>query len=83
MLDPNSECDLFALHYVFLSRIQRQLDIFRDAYSHHRIRGQHNRSPNQLWIQGMAHLDTDREAHSDDTYGIDWNGTEMGQKYKN
>ena len=77
LLDPNSESDLFALHYIFLSRIQRQLDTFREAYSHHRIRGQSNLSPYQLWIQGMALLQRDEAAESgviDDNFGIDWNG---------
>lgn len=40
---------------------QQQLNVFRESYSHHRIRGQNNRSPYQ-WIQGMAHLNTDETA---------------------
>ena len=82
LLDPNSESDLFALHYIFLSRIQRQLDTFREAYSHHRIRGQNNLSPYQLWIQGMALLQRDEAAESgviDDAFGIDWNGPMVTQ----
>ena len=82
LLDPNSETDLFALHYTFLPRIQKHLDVFRDAYNHHRISGQNNRSPYQLWIQGMAHLDTDEAALSgvnDDTFGVDWDGPTVTQ----
>lgn len=83
LLDPNSESYVFALHYVFIPRIQRQLDIFREAYSHHRLRGQCNRSPYQLWIQGMAHLDSDDNAQNgtvdDDSFGIDWNGPVVAQ----
>ena len=73
LFDPNNKYHLFALHYVFLLR--RQLDLFQVAYSHHRIRGQSNRSPYQLWIQGMALLDTDEAAENGatyDSYGIEW-----------
>lgn len=62
LLDVSNDAHIFALHYTYLPRIQRQLDIFRESYSQHRIRGQNNRSPYQLWIQGMAHLQTDEDA---------------------
>ena len=62
LLDPTNDADLFSLHYIFIPRLQQQLDIFRESYSHHRIRGQHNRSPYQLWVEGMARLNTDESA---------------------
>ena len=62
LLDCTDEYDLFALHYVFIPRLQHQLNVFREGYSHHRIRGQKNRSPYQLWIEGIAHLDGDENA---------------------
>ena len=34
-LDPISEKDLFALHYVFLPRIQRSLATFRERWNNH------------------------------------------------
>ena len=37
--------DLFVLHYIFLPRIQEQLNVFRESYSHHRIRSEGNKSP--------------------------------------
>ena len=30
-LDPTSDADLFALHYVFVPRLNRQLNIFRES----------------------------------------------------
>ena len=62
LLDQGNEFDLFCLHYVFSPRFQQQLNNFREGYSHHRIRGQHNKSPYQLWICGMACLDSDVRA---------------------
>ncbi len=46
--------DIWALHFIYLPKIQSQLDLFRDAWCNHPIRTAHNRTPNQLWILGMA-----------------------------
>lgn len=62
LLDPTNNMDLFCLHYVYLPRIQQQLDVFRESFSHHRVRGEGHKSPYQLWIQGMATLSTDEVA---------------------
>ena len=62
LLDPSEDIDLFCLHYVYLSRIQQQLDVFRESYSHHRVRGEGHKSPYQLWIEGMSTLSTDEVA---------------------
>ena len=62
LLDPSNEADMFSLHFVFIPRINRQLETFRQSYSHHRLRTEGNRSPYKLWIEGMANLDTDQLA---------------------
>ena len=36
--------------------------MFKEAYSHHRLRTEGNRSPYQLWIQGMTELSGDASA---------------------
>lgn len=53
LLNHNNPTDLFALHYIFLPRINRALDIFRETYSHHRLRTAGNCSPYQLWLTGL------------------------------
>lgn len=53
LLSPTDEVDLFALHYVFLPRINEHLEMFSQAYSRHRIRTEGNHSPIQLWLHGM------------------------------
>jgi hypothetical protein len=53
ILDPVDEVDLFALHYVFLPRINQQLESFKAAYCRHRLRTEHNRTPLQLWTRGV------------------------------
>ena len=54
LLDPSNDADLFALQYVFIPRINHQLDVFRQSYSHHRLRTAGNQSPLQLWIRGIT-----------------------------
>ena len=53
LLDPDSIIDLCALHYVFLPRIQKHLNVFKEAWCHHPLRTECNYTPNQLWILGM------------------------------
>ena len=53
-LDDANNVDLLALHYVFIPRINLQLDEFRQAYGHHRLRTARNQSPYQLWIRGFS-----------------------------
>ena len=46
--------DLYALHLVFLPKIQEQLDQFRLGWCHHKLRTEQNKTPYQLWITGMS-----------------------------
>lgn len=55
-LDPINERDLFALHFVFLPRIQRSLSAFQDGWNNHGIRTEHSRTPNQLFTVGALQL---------------------------
>ena len=53
ILDPANEVHLFALHYVYLPRIQRNLDLFTVGHNRGPLSTEHNASPEQLFIQGM------------------------------
>lgn len=56
LLVADNENHLFSLHYVFLPRINGQLQVFQDAYARHHIRTARNRTPLQLWVEGhLAH----------------------------
>ena len=54
LLDPASEVDICALHFVYLPIIQYQVDMFREAWCNHPLHITHNRTPHQLWILGRA-----------------------------
>ena len=53
ILDPCNETHLFALHFVYLPRIQSSLDHFRDAYIYRPLSTCHNQSPAQLFFLGL------------------------------
>ncbi len=53
-LDPSNTIHLFCAHYVFLPRLQKDLDTFTDAWNDHSIRTEQNLYPNQLWEIGLA-----------------------------
>ena len=40
-------------NYLFLPRIQRNLDLFKEGHSRGPLSTEHNCSPEQLWIMGM------------------------------
>ena len=52
-LDPLDERDLFCLHYVFVPRINCQLQQFVQAWNRHPLRTEGNSSPLLLWTVGM------------------------------
>lgn len=53
LLNPDIDEDLFALHYVFLPRINIQLSKFADAWNRHPLRTEGGLSPLQLWHRGL------------------------------
>ena len=78
VLDPLSETDLYALHYVYIKRINKALEEFVLQYNNHPMRTAHNHSPLQVFYEGVLSHSTCTGAHSiiagdipDSTYGID------------
>lgn len=53
LLNPSDDLHLFCLHYVFLSRINRQLRVWADGWDQHPISSERGKSPLQLWIRGL------------------------------
>lgn len=56
MLNVDDPLDIYTLHFVMLPIIQYQLDKFRMGWANHRLRTEFNKTPQQLWIQGMIHM---------------------------
>ena len=53
LLDPLNEVHLFGLHFVYEKYINNAINLFVDAWSTHPLRTERNRSPIQLWIEGI------------------------------
>lgn len=56
LLNPSNEVHLYALHYVFLPRINQQLHEFANAHARAPISTERNRTPEQLWISGLLNI---------------------------
>ena len=55
-LDPLSELELFCLHYVYLPRISKALDLFKEGWNNHAITTENCKTPLQLFTAGaIAH----------------------------
>ena len=54
-LQTDDDLHRCALHAVFLPLINEKLASFVAAWNMHRIRTANNKTPNQLWIEGMLH----------------------------
>ena len=53
LLDPSSELDLFSLHYVSVSKINKHLNIWKDGWVNHKLSSEAQYTPLQLFISRM------------------------------
>ena len=60
ILQINEEVDLYALHFVFLPKIQAQLYMFRQGWCNHCLRTEGNKTPHRLWILGFEQFNNDQ-----------------------
>ena len=58
LLEALNEIHLYALHYVYLPRINESLKQFQEGWNNHGIRTAHHLSPKQLFVQGSLRLRT-------------------------
>lgn len=52
-LSPDNALHRFVLQLVFLKEINDRLETFRLAWNQHRLRSEGNRTPEQIWLDGM------------------------------
>ena len=53
LLDASNEFDLLALHFVFIPRINSNLNKFKASWNNHKLSTEKQKTPNQLYILGM------------------------------
>lgn len=56
LLDPVNDEHLFCLQYIFIPRINRHLEEWKQAWLMHPMSSEHNQTPYQLWTSGMQQL---------------------------
>ena len=56
-LDHLNEVDMYCLHFIFLPRINHALKEFVSSWNNHRISTEHNKTPNQLFVEGFMAQD--------------------------
>ena len=56
VLDPLNSVDIFALHFVFIPRINRHIDIWTEAWNHHGMRTCGSLSPLQQFTEGLLSI---------------------------
>ena len=84
LLDPVNELHLYALHYVYLARINKTLEGFVDGWNNHRVRTAGSKTPNQLFVEGSLRLHRSGltaldflERVDHETYGVDPDGVAL------
>ena len=80
ILDPTNDIHLYAIHYVYVPRINKALREFKEGWNNHPIRTENNTSPHQLFVvqslqlqrSGLVALDFFVQVNSN--YGIEEEG---------
>lgn len=88
LLDQDNPLHLWSLHYIFIPRIQRDLERFTEGWNQHRLRSVHGKSPIQLYISGILENrnrgqsgvdDLFFEPSADDDVDVDNHGIDMDE----
>ena len=75
LLDITNEVHLYALHLVFIPRINKTLELFCAGWDNHQIRTARNQSTNRMWIIGQLNYNPNNDLSvASDDYGIDFEG---------
>lgn len=81
ILDTNNSLHMFALHIVFIPRINLALHEYLEAFNDHKIRTAQNWSPYQMWVNSMMDPDNPLSSGQPDSipdntqfYGYDPSG---------
>ena len=73
-LNIENSIHIFALHYIFIPRINSALDIFSQSWNYHSLRTESHKTPRQLYLEGMIINNfSELDINNINDYGIDWN----------
>ncbi|KAG9273585.1 hypothetical protein AMEX_G12756 [Astyanax mexicanus] len=75
LLDLSNSLHMFCVHYVFLFRLERDLQSFTEGWDNHPLRSEGGLSPNQLWIMGHmqnSSANSEEDLQNLELFGTDW-----------
>ena len=75
MIDPDNEIDIFALHCLYLTRINHSLKEFKEARNRYPIRTENNWNPYKKWMNSVIR-DDNTSVGDLENFGMDENGHE-------
>lgn len=71
VLNPDNEMHIWALHYVYLPRINKDLQDFMGQWNHHSLRTEHHMTPLQLFVRGSLQQQGQRSTAMQDLFARD------------
>ena len=90
ILNVEDPIQLFALHTIFIPRVNNSLREFSEAFNNHAVSTEGNWTPYQIWMNGMmhannplAHGDVDGEPDDIQFYGYDPEGPSPSEEDNN
>ena len=85
ILNPNDidDIDIYALHYVCITRVNRSLSAFKEGWNNYGLRTEHGRTPNQLFVAGLHQWGQTAFETVDDGYSIDEETSTIGDSDTN
>ena len=83
VLRPDNDVDLFALHFLFIPRINASLTTFRSAWNNHPLSTENSFSPIQLYTAYSMGSQLFDETVDPTTYGTDSRDSVNGDEQSN
>lgn len=75
LLDPLVDLHIFALHYVYIPRINAALKEFKEQWNHHGLRTERSLSPLQLYTEGLLrNVNSGHPTDIGNDFGVDPEG---------
>ena len=77
ILDPNNDIHIYALHFVYIPRVNKSVSAFEEGWNNHGMRTEHGQTPHQLFVAGALRLQQSGQVALDffgtidDGYGFD------------
>lgn len=73
ILNPLNEVDMYCLHVIFIPRINKCLTEFKESWNNHGLSSEGNKTPYQLYLEGLQFIETSSTSSIQHTDGSNVN----------